>query len=57
MWKGKIGVSNYAQEHLGDIVNVEMPEMNQEFEKSQSVATLESVKTVGELYTPVSGNY
>jgi glycine cleavage system H protein len=51
----KIGVSDYAQDQLGDIVFVEMPDVGTTFDKGDEFGTLESVKAVSEVYTPVSG--
>ena len=51
----RIGVSDYAQDQLGDIVFVEMPEVGDSFDKGEEFGTLESVKAVSELYLPVSG--
>jgi glycine cleavage system H protein len=51
----KIGVSDYAQDQLGDIVFVEVPEVGDSFEKGDEFGTLESVKAVSELYLPVGG--
>jgi len=51
----RIGISDYAQDQLGDIVFVELPEEGDEFEKGDEFGTLESVKAVSELYIPVSG--
>lgn len=51
----KIGISDYAQDQLGDIVFVEMPDEGDEFEKGDEFGTLESVKAVSELYMPISG--
>ncbi len=53
--KIKIGISDYAQDQLGDIVFVEMPEVGDEFEKGDEFGSLESVKAVSELYLPVGG--
>ena len=50
-----IGVSDYAQSELGDIVFVEMPEVGDEAEKDESCGTIEAVKTVSDLNSPVSG--
>lgn len=50
-----IGVSDFAQEELGDIVFVELPEVGEEFEKKDSFGVLESVKAVSDIFTPVSG--
>jgi glycine cleavage system H protein len=51
----RIGVSDYAQDQLGDIVFVEMPAIGDSFAKGEEFGTLESVKAVSELYTPMSG--
>ena len=51
----RIGVSDYAQDQLGDIVYVEMPEVGDMFEKGDEFGTLESVKAVSELYLPMGG--
>jgi len=50
-----VGVTDYAQDQLGDIVFVELPEVGDSFEKGDECATLESVKAVSEMYMPVSG--
>jgi glycine cleavage system H protein len=52
---GTIGVTDYAQGELGDIVYVELPEEGQEVAAGEVVGTIESVKAVSELYSPVSG--
>lgn len=51
----KVGISDYAQDQLGDIVFVELPEVGDTFEKGDEFGTLESVKAVSELYTPIAG--
>ena len=51
----RIGISDYAQNQLGDIVFVELPEVGDTFEKGQEFGTVESVKAVSELYMPVGG--
>ncbi len=51
----KIGVTDYAQDQLGDIVYVEFPEVGDSFDKGDEFGTLESVKAVSELYIPMSG--
>lgn len=51
----RIGISDFAQDQLGDIVFVELPEMGEVFEKGAEFGTVESVKAVSELYMPVSG--
>src|SRR6056297_129965 len=50
-----IGVSDFAQEELGDIVFVELPEVEEEFDKDDSFGVLESVKAVSDTFIPVSG--
>lgn len=50
-----IGISDYAQEHLGDIVYVELPEVDDELEKEDSFSAIESVKAAADVYIPVSG--
>jgi len=51
----RIGVSDYAQDQMGDIVFVEMPEVGDTFEKGDEFGTLESVKAVSEAFIPLSG--
>jgi len=51
----KCGISDYAQDQLGDIVYVELPQVGDEFEQGSEFGTVESVKAVAELYMPVSG--
>ncbi len=53
--KIRIGVTDYAQDQLGDIVFVEVPQVGKRFKKSEECGTLESVKAVAEIYMPVSG--
>jgi glycine cleavage system H protein len=50
-----IGITDYAQEELGDIVFVELPEEGATFHAGDSFGTLESVKAVSDLYSPVGG--
>ena len=50
-----IGITDFAQGELGDIVFVEFPELNSTVEKSQSAGSIEAVKTVADLYMPISG--
>ena len=52
---GTIGITNYAQEKLGDIVFVELPRVGTTLEAAKSLGTIESVKTASEIYAPVSG--
>lgn len=51
----KVGISDYAQDQLGDIVFVELPQVGETFEKGAEFGTVESVKAVSELFLPVSG--
>lgn len=51
----RVGVSDYAQDQLGDIVFVELPDIGAVFEKGEEFGTLESVKAVSELYLPLGG--
>lgn len=51
----RIGLSDYAQEQLGDIVFVELPQSGDSFRKGEEFGTVESVKAVAELYMPISG--
>ena len=52
---GVIGISNHAQEQLGDIVFIDLPEVGKELSKGDEAAVVESVKAASELYAPVSG--
>lgn len=51
-----VGISNYAQEQLGDVVYVELPAVGKRVEKGKEMATVESVKAASEVYAPVSGS-
>jgi len=51
----KIGISDYAQDQLGDIVFVELPNVDDTFTKGDEFGTVESVKAVSELYIPIGG--
>lgn len=53
--KVRIGINDYAQDQLGDIVFVELPQSGDTFEKSEEFGTVESVKAVSELYMPIGG--
>ncbi|TSB48247.1 glycine cleavage system protein GcvH [Alkalicoccobacillus porphyridii] len=53
--KVRIGITDFAQSELGDIVFVELPEVGDEIEADEPFGSVESVKTVSELYAPVSG--
>ena len=50
-----IGITDYAQESLGDIVYVELPKVGREIEQFFNVGVIESVKAVSDLFTPMSG--
>ena len=52
---GRMGVTDYAQKQLGDAVFLELPEVGAQLKQGQSFGTIESVKAVSELYSPVSG--
>jgi glycine cleavage system H protein len=50
-----LGITNYAQEQLGDIVSVEAPKVGKEFSKGESLALIDSMKTTSDVYAPISG--
>jgi len=50
-----VGITDYAQSQLGDIVYVELPELGRRVEQGQEAAVVESVKAASEVYAPVSG--
>lgn len=52
---GTIGITDYAQHELGDVVFVEMPKVGAEIMAGQAFGTIESVKAVSEIFSPVSG--
>jgi glycine cleavage system H protein len=53
--RGKVGITDYAQQQLGDVVYMELPEVGATLKAGQSFGSIESVKAVSELYAPVSG--
>ncbi len=53
--KAYIGITDYAQHSLGDIVFVEVPEVDDEVEKDETFGVVESVKAASDLYSPVTG--
>jgi glycine cleavage system H protein len=53
--KAKIGITDHAQEELTDIVFVELPAVGKEIKKGEELCVVESVKSVSEVYAPVSG--
>lgn len=50
-----VGITHFAQEELGEVVFVELPEVGQVFDAGDEIGTIESVKAVAEVYTPVAG--
>jgi len=53
--EAKVGITNFAQGELGDIIFVELPDVGDSFEKDDVFGTIEAVKTVADLFMPVSG--
>lgn len=53
---GTVGISNYAQEALGDVVYAQLPDVGTHFRQSDECGALESVKAASEIYSPVSGD-
>ena len=53
--KGTVGVTGYAVEQLGDIVHFDLPDAGKTFKEGDSFGTIESTKTVSDLYMPVTG--
>lgn len=51
-----VGITDYAQDQLGDVVFVELPEVGADVSAGEPVAVVESVKTASDIYTPVSGS-
>ena len=52
---GTVGISQYAQEQLGDVVFVDVPQVGRKIAKGESVAVVESVKAASDIYSPASG--
>jgi len=50
-----VGITDYAQEQLGDLVHVELPEVDRELEQGEEAAVIESVKAAGDVKSPVGG--
>ena len=50
-----IGITDHAQEQMGDLVFVELPEMDEHIDAGEEVAVVESVKTAADVYSPLSG--
>jgi glycine cleavage system H protein len=53
--EARVGITDYAQKQLGDVVYLELPEVGRTLKKGDVFGTIESVKAVSELYSPVSG--
>jgi glycine cleavage system H protein len=53
--EGRVGITDYAQKQLGDVVYVELPEVGLTVSQGDAFGTIESVKAVSELFAPVSG--
>jgi glycine cleavage system H protein len=51
-----VGITDYAQNSLGDVVYVELPKVGEEFSSNESFGSVESVKAVSEVFSPVSGS-
>jgi len=52
---GRVGITDYAQKQLGDVVYLDLPQVGRALKVGESFGTVESVKAVSELYSPVSG--
>lgn len=50
-----VGITNYAQEQLGDVVFVELPQVGRQLKKAEAAAVVESVKAASDVYAPISG--
>jgi glycine cleavage system H protein len=55
MSTGRMGITDYAQKQLGDIVFLELPDVGRTFKKGEQLGTVESVKAVSEVFAPISG--
>ncbi len=53
--KGRVGITHYAQDQLGDVVFVELPKKGRQLRQMEAFGVVESVKAVSDLYSPVSG--
>ena len=53
--RGRVGITEYAEKQLGDVVYIELPDAGRTLKQGESFGTIESVKAVSELYAPVSG--
>ncbi len=52
---GTLGITEYAQDELGEVVFVELPEVGQSYDAAEEIGTIESVKAVAEVFSPVAG--
>ena len=52
---GRVGITDFAQKQLGDVVFVELPDVGRQVSQGQTAGTIESVKAVSELYSPATG--
>ncbi len=52
---GTVGITDYAQKELGDVVFVELPQVGSQLEQNEELGSIESVKAVSELFAPISG--
>lgn len=52
---GRVGITDYAQKQLGDVVYLELPQVGRSLRQGEAFGTVESVKAVSELYSPVAG--
>ncbi|MCX6544498.1 MAG: glycine cleavage system protein GcvH [Acidobacteria bacterium] len=52
---GRVGITDFAQKQLGDVVYLELPQVGRTLKQGEAFGTVESVKAVSELYSPVSG--
>ena len=53
--RGRVGITDFAQKQLGEVVYIELPAVGAQLKQGESFGTVESVKAVSELYSPVSG--
>jgi glycine cleavage system H protein len=53
--RGTVGITDYAQQQLGDVVYIDLPEVGTKLNAGQSFGTIESVKAVSEMYSPTAG--
>jgi len=53
--RGKVGITDYAQKQLGDVVFVELPKVGRQLKKAEAAAVVESVKAASDVYSPLAG--